>query len=91
LLKLIEKNNYFLPNFENIVQDEEMLSSFDIDNIELETLMWQTGYLTIDKIENIYDNLEYHLVIPNREVRPDIPHPMISKIIFTKSLNIGVL
>jgi hypothetical protein len=22
---------------------------------------------------------------------PDIPHPMISKIIFTKSLNIGVL
>jgi hypothetical protein len=72
LLKLIEKNNYFLPNFENIVQDEEMLSSFDIDNIGLETLMWQTGYLTIDKIENIYDNLEYHLVIPNREVRQSL-------------------
>lgn len=72
LLKLIEKNNYFLPNLENIVQDEEMLSSFDIDNIELETLMWQTGYLTIDRVEDIYDNQEYHLIIPNREVRQSL-------------------
>ena len=72
LLKLIEKNNYFLPNLENIVKDEMMLSSFDVDYIELETLMWQTGYLTIDKTENVFDNIEYHLAIPNMEVRKSL-------------------
>ncbi|MCK9476383.1 MAG: ATP-binding protein [Candidatus Muirbacterium halophilum] len=68
LLKLIEKNNYFLPNFENIILDERIIESFDIDNIQIENLMWQTGYLTIDKVEPLLNNLEYHLKIPNREV-----------------------
>jgi len=31
LLKVIEKNNYFLPSLENIVKDEMMLNSFDVD------------------------------------------------------------
>jgi len=69
LLKLIEKNNYFLPDLENVVKDSRMLNSFDVDYIELETLMWQTGYLTIDSVEMILDNSEYHLKIPNKEVR----------------------
>ncbi len=72
LLKLIEKNNYFLPNLENIVKDEMMLNSFDVDYIELETLMWQTGYLTISKVENVFDNIEYHLSIPNLEVKKSL-------------------
>ena len=72
LLKLIEKNNYFLPNLEDIVKDEAMLNSFDVDYIELETLMWQTGYLTISKVENVFDNIEYHLSIPNLEVRKSL-------------------
>jgi len=69
LLKLIEKNSYFLPNFENIIKDEKMLDSFDVDTIELETLMWQTGYLTITKAEETYDGIEYTLNIPNQEVK----------------------
>ncbi len=70
LLKLIEKNNYFLPNLENIVKDEMMLNSFDVDYIELETLMWQTGYLTISEVTENYDGTpKYHLGIPNQEVR----------------------
>ncbi len=70
LLKLIEKNNYFLPNLENIVKDDKMLDSFDVDYIELETLMWQTGYLTIEKTTINYDDTpKYHLGIPNQEVK----------------------
>jgi len=69
LLKLIEKNNYFLPNLENIVKDDRMLDSFDVDYIELEALMWQTGYLTIfDTYESI-KGIKYRLAIPNHEVR----------------------
>ena len=68
LLKLIEKNNYYLPELEHIVKDDSMLNSFDVDYIELETLMWQTGYLTITHTETILDNIEYHLAMPNKEV-----------------------
>jgi hypothetical protein len=46
-----------------------MLNSFDVDYIELETLMWQTGYLTIEKSLESYDGMEYHLGIPNQEVK----------------------
>jgi hypothetical protein len=70
LLKLIEKNNYFLPNLEDIIKDDKMLDSFDVDYIELETLMWQTGYLTIDRVSINYDETPlYHLAIPNQEVK----------------------
>ncbi|MBD3843687.1 MAG: AAA family ATPase, partial [Campylobacterales bacterium] len=69
LLKLMEKNNYFLPNLENIVKDRKMLDSFDVDYIELETLMWQTGYLTIDERIDLYGEIRYKLTIPNQEVK----------------------
>lgn len=69
LLKLLEKNNYFLPDLENIIKDRKMLDSFDVDYIELETLMWQTGYLTIDERIDLYGELRYRLVIPNQEVK----------------------
>ncbi len=69
LLKILELNNYFLPNLENVVKDEAMLNSFDVDNIELETLMWQTGYLTITSTKETPRGILYTLAIPNQEVR----------------------
>lgn len=49
LIKLIEKNNYFLPNLANLTVGKEILDSFDIDNIDLEVILYQAGYLTIEK------------------------------------------
>jgi len=47
-----------------------MLNSFDVDYIEIETLMWQTGYLTISEVTENYDGMpKYHLSIPNQEVK----------------------
>ncbi len=69
LLKILEQNNYFLPNLENIVKTEKLLNSFDVDNIELETLMWQTGYLTITSTKETPRGILYNLDIPNQEVQ----------------------
>ncbi len=69
LLKIMEKNNYFLPNLEHIIKDDMMLDSFDVDFIELETLMWQTGYLTITKHFDTPKGVRYKLGIPNKEVK----------------------
>ncbi|MCX8069529.1 MAG: AAA family ATPase, partial [Thermodesulfovibrionales bacterium] len=63
LLKLIEANNYYLPNLEKVTKDDELLDSFDVNNIELETLMWQTGYLTIDEVIEIEEERRYRLCL----------------------------
>ena len=45
-----------------------MLDSFDVDYIDIETLMWQTGYLTIDKAVDTPRGVMFYLGIPNLEV-----------------------
>jgi hypothetical protein len=70
LIKLIEKNRYFLPKLSNLVVGKELLDSFDIDNINLEVILYQAGYLTIDKmIEKRRGGIEYKLKLPNMEVK----------------------
>jgi len=71
LIKLIEKNNYFLPKLANLTIGKEILDSFDIDNIELEVILYQAGYLTIDEvqIDEDLEMIEYKLKLPNREVQ----------------------
>ena len=69
LLKLIEQKRYYIPDFESITVDNSILDSFDIDTIELETLMWQSGYLTITDVKAVFMERNYVLRIPNREVR----------------------
>jgi hypothetical protein len=74
LIKLIEKNNYFLPKLSNLVVGENLLDSFDIENIDLEVILYQSGYLTIDKmiIDEEFDIIEYKLKIPNKEVKQSL-------------------
>ncbi|MBZ4642472.1 MAG: AAA-ATPase [Deferribacteraceae bacterium] len=71
LIKLIKEKNYFLPKLTNLIVDEKLLSSFDIENIDLEVLLYQTGYLTIEKMikDELLSSIEYKLKIPNLEVQ----------------------
>ena len=69
LVRLIEKNQYFIPELEKLVIPEEMLSSFDVDYMPIETLLFQTGYLTIDSITTIGLQPAYQLTYPNLEVK----------------------
>lgn len=69
LIELIKKKNYFLPNLENIEVSESILDSFDIENIKFETLLFQSGYLTIkEKIQKRFGSLNFKLKLPNFEV-----------------------
>ncbi|ADR19588.1 ATP-binding protein [Calditerrivibrio nitroreducens] len=71
LIKLLKERRYFLPNFSNIVVDKKLLSSFDVEEIDIEVLLYQSGYLTIEKmIQNeLLQSIEYKLKIPNIEVQ----------------------
>lgn len=69
LIKLIKKNQYFFPKFEGLRVTDESISSFDIETLPLTTLLFQTGYLTIEKILNSYGQYGYRLNFPNLEVK----------------------
>ena len=69
LVKLLQSKHYFIPNLEKVVVSDNQLSSFDIDNIPLLTLLFQTGYLTIKKTVKRGQQLAYELSYPNYEVK----------------------
>ncbi len=69
LIDLIEKNNYNTININNTKLTHISLSSFDVDSIELENLLFQTGYLTIKHTKEMNGNWIYYLKYPNFEVK----------------------
>ncbi len=68
-LNLLKEKKFFLPNLENMEINESDLGSFDIDDIKIETLLFQTGYLTIKEVETIFNQRIFYLSYPNLEVR----------------------
>jgi len=73
LVKLIKENKYFLPDMENLKAGEEILGSFDTDDLILETLLFQTGCLTIRKVEEPVPGTRYYtLQYPNKEVKTSL-------------------
>jgi hypothetical protein len=72
LIKKLQEQNYYIPNLENIVVAKETLDSFDVDNIDLVALLWQTGYLTFAKKIIKRDKLFYQLTIPNKEIQSSL-------------------
>ncbi len=87
LMKLIEKNNYFLPSLTNLRVDKKLLNSFDIENLDLEVILYQAGYLTIDTVEIDEDigTIEYLLKIPNKEVKLSLSQYIIAKLLHDKT------
>ncbi len=69
LIEILKQKNYFLPNLEDLTVSESDLGSFDVDDIKIETLLFQTGYLTIKEVETIFNRRIYKLTYPNLEVR----------------------
>jgi hypothetical protein len=48
--------------------DEEIANTFDIEHLNIETIMLQAGYLTIKKIIKEFSFTTYILAFPNKEV-----------------------
>ena len=65
LIKEIKKHNRF--DVENVVTNSALLEKYDIENLELIPLLFQTGYLTVKKSDSMTGDLV--LDYPNKEVR----------------------
>ena len=57
---------------EEMVGSRDLLSTFDVDDMATEALLFQTGYLTITGEEDLGGKILYRLGYPNREVRQSL-------------------
>jgi len=69
LFKVIKQKEFELPFLDKRYYSYEILEKFDIEYINLEALMFQTGYLTIKEINKIENREMYKLGYPNKEVQ----------------------
>ena len=77
LIELLRRRRTFLPELEEIEANEEILDSFDIERIDPVTLLFQTGYLTIQDTRVTFDQWLFALRIPNQEVRHALANHLI--------------
>jgi hypothetical protein len=75
LIKLLLSGQYRIPEIENLSAGEEIIGSFDVEYITAETLLFQTGYLTIADFEQIGSFRRYTLTYPNMEVKSSLTTP----------------
>jgi len=68
LVDLLIARGYFTPALARLHASETLISSFDVETMSSEALLWQTGYLTFSGSRRIGARLEYSLGYPNREV-----------------------
>jgi hypothetical protein len=65
LVNLLRERNWYLPEIENLKLGELSFAAYDIERLEPEPLLFQTGYITIRDVENQIYTFEY----PNQEVK----------------------
>ena len=59
-------------DLEGMVTTEALLSAFDVDEMAVEALLFQTGYLTITEEVERGGRIRYRLGYPNQEVRQSL-------------------
>ena len=73
LLDILHQRQTFTPSLEQRLSDLDLLSSFDVDHIETDALLFQTGYLTLlSQEEMLPGQWFYTLGFPNLEVRTSL-------------------
>ena len=73
LVKLLAERQFFTPDLSQMVALEQLIASFDVDDIPPEALLFQTGYLTLRGREEISrTQWVYTLGYPNREVETSL-------------------
>ncbi|MDH3349768.1 MAG: ATP-binding protein [Desulfobulbaceae bacterium] len=79
LINLFKAKKSFIPSFETLVIGENLLSSFDVDFIEPQTLLYQTGYLTIKEKYQRAGQIRYRLGYPNFEVKTSLMDSILNR------------
>ncbi len=72
LLDTLFKRRVSSVRLDDMMGSSDLLSTFDVDEIATEALLFQTGYLTVTGEADLGGNRFYRLGYPNREVRQSL-------------------
>ena len=67
-------------SLDGMLGSDALLSTFDVDHIATEALLFQTGYLTIQGEEDRGGRTRYRLGYPNREVRQSLNESLLNRL-----------
>lgn len=79
-----------ISKIRNEIADNDVLSSFEVGDISPIALMFQTGYLTIDKVKTSVDGELYTLKFPNVEVQQSLNKILLNTYLNKKVNTVGV-
>jgi len=69
LIKLIKEKQVNVETIGAWEVDEYVFDSYDIENMDVASLLFQTGYITIKDFKTLKDIYKYYLSYPNKEVK----------------------
>ena len=72
-------------DLDDMLGSDELLSTFDVDDITTQALLFQTGYLTIHHTEPRGVEMYYRLSYPNQEVRQSLNRSLLNHLTGTPS------
>ncbi len=78
LIKMLYNGQYNISGIDNLKAGEEIVGSFDVENVTAETLLFQAGYLTIAGLEQVGSFRRYTLTYPNMEVKSSLNNSILS-------------
>ncbi|MCP4348399.1 MAG: AAA family ATPase [Desulfobacterales bacterium] len=65
LINILNEKNWYLPKIEDMKAGELVFSTYELDNLKPEALLFQTGYVTIQDVKQRL----YFFGYPNQEVK----------------------
>lgn len=74
LIETIRKYQYEIPSLEKIKMYDFALDSYDVDQLDVNALLFQAGYLTIQEAAKKRESIIYTLSCPNYEVKHALIH-----------------
>ena len=84
LMDIIMERRYPIPKLEEVRASRTLLDSFDVDRMEVEAILFQTGYLTVKDIRRGLTGMrEFILTYPNFEVKTALNEYILKE--FTRS------
>ena len=89
LVEQLLKRQVPSPKLDQMLSSSAMLSSFDVGEMTIEALLFQTGYLTIKKEENLGGQYFYTLGYPNREVYQSLNESLLSALVQDRSQQVA--
>lgn len=72
LIEKLKEQHFYVPDLGDLLVAEETLNAFDVEEIDIVALLWQTGYLTFDLKVEVMDQIRYKMKVPNKEIQTSL-------------------